>query len=373
MRLADFIERDLEAILREWETFAGSQLPAAATMNALSLRDHAEQILGAVAKDLRTAQTRQQQRLKSHGLAEVLAGAPETAAQTHGLLRARSGFDIHQLAAEYRALRASVLRLWMDRCHPQAAELDDMVRFNEAIDQALAESIGFFTERVERARHLLLGMLAHDMRTPLQAVMASAQLLVAAPEGEPAAQAARRVLDGAGRIRSLLNDLLDLGRSQLGLALPVAPHETDLAPLLAQELDSLRTLYPQRELLLHCEGDCRGRWDGMRVQQLVENLVVNAVKYGDPGRPVLVSARGEPQAVVLEVRNGSADVDAERLATLFDPLRRGLADDADRRSGDGLGLGLYIAREIGRAHGGDVTVAARDGQTVFTCTLPRQG
>src|SRR6185369_2801484 len=128
-------------------------------MDSLALRDHAEQILQAVAKDLSTAQTREAQTAKSLGLAPKIIGAPETAAQTHALLRARSGFNINQLAAEYRALRASVLRLWADACKPERADLEDTIRFNEAIDQALAESIGFYSTQVELARNLVLGML----------------------------------------------------------------------------------------------------------------------------------------------------------------------------------------------------------------------
>ena len=109
MRLADFILRDMEPILAAWEAFASVQLPAAKHMKSLALRDHARQILEAVAKDLSTSQSREAQTAKSLGQAPLLIGAPETAAQTHALLRAQSGFDINQLAAEYRALRASVL------------------------------------------------------------------------------------------------------------------------------------------------------------------------------------------------------------------------------------------------------------------------
>ncbi|WP_176044664.1 RsbRD N-terminal domain-containing protein, partial [Paraburkholderia phenoliruptrix] len=116
MRLADFILRDMEPILAQWEAFAGTLLPAAGNLQSSGLRDHAQQILQAVVKDLQTSQTRQAQREKSMGRAPVLIDATETAAQTHALLRARAGFNINQLAAEYRALRASVLRLWMDDC-----------------------------------------------------------------------------------------------------------------------------------------------------------------------------------------------------------------------------------------------------------------
>ena len=118
MRLSDFILRDMEPILEQWEASAGTLLPAAGYMDRTELRDHAEHILRAVAKDLLTPQTSEAQAEKSRGLAPRLTDARETAAETHALLRARSGFHINQLAAEYRALRASVLRLWIDTCQP---------------------------------------------------------------------------------------------------------------------------------------------------------------------------------------------------------------------------------------------------------------
>src|SRR5690606_2204141 len=122
-------------------------------------------------------QTREAQSEKSKGRAPTQAGAPETAAQTHAVLRARSGFDINQLVAEYRALRASVLRLWMDAHSLERSGVEDVIRFNEAIDQAVAESVGHFHMQVERARNLLLGTLGHDMRSPLNTILVTASYL----------------------------------------------------------------------------------------------------------------------------------------------------------------------------------------------------
>src|SRR5687767_8767135 len=159
MRQAEFILRNMETILEEWESFASTLLPAAADMGSHALRDDAKEILEAVAKDISTPQTKEAQAEKSKSPGPKLSGASETAAQAHAVLRARSGFDINQLVAEYRALRASVLRLWMDACSPDERNLEDVVRFNEAIDQAIAESISFFSAQVDQTRNLLLGML----------------------------------------------------------------------------------------------------------------------------------------------------------------------------------------------------------------------
>jgi hypothetical protein len=119
-------------------------------MASLELRDHAQQILEAVAADLSTSQSPEEQAAKSMGLAPVPFPARETAAQTHAVLRAKSGYDIKQLVSEYRALRASVLSMWVDACRPAAPNLQDVIGFDEAIDQAVAESVGRFSAQVDQ-------------------------------------------------------------------------------------------------------------------------------------------------------------------------------------------------------------------------------
>ena len=231
MRLADFILRDMERILVQWEAFAGGMLPAAASMASLALRDHAQPMLEAVCRDLRTAQSRGAQLDKSRGRAPRLMGAPETAAQTHALLRAKSGFTINQLAAEYRALRASVLRLWMDAGDLDETGLEDVIRFNEAIDQALSESIAFFSVRVSQGRDLFLGMLGHDLRTPLQTIQMTATYLAALNAGAKISEAAARLINSGARMNALLNDLLDFNRTKLGLGIHTAPIAVDVGAL----------------------------------------------------------------------------------------------------------------------------------------------
>src|SRR4029450_10429897 len=268
MRLADFILRDMESILVEWEAFAATLFPAAASMTPLALRDEAKEILEAVAKDLSTPQTKQAQIDKSKGRAPKLMDAPETAAQTHAILRARSGLDINQLASEYRALRASVLRLWTESCQPGDINLEDVIRFNEAIDQALAESIGFFSEQVELARNLLLGIIGHDMRNPLNAIQLTASYLAALNAGAEVSEAAFRLIRSGASINALLDDLVDFNRTKLGLGINITLANTDLAKVFADEVEQLREAHPGHPLELEVIGDTRGLWDGRRMQQL---------------------------------------------------------------------------------------------------------
>jgi signal transduction histidine kinase len=371
MRLADFILRNMEAIVAQWEAFAATLLPAAANMKSPALRDHAQQILQAVAKDLSTAQTREAQFEKSKGHAPRLIDAPETAAQTHAILRARSGFDIRQLAAEYRALRASILRLWMDECPRDELDMDDIIRLNEAIDQALAESLGHFSAQVEQARNLLLGMLGHDMRSPLQTIQMTASYLVALNAGENVTRAGSRLIRSGARMHALLDDLCDFNRTKLGLGINIAPTQVDLAAVFGDELDQLRTIHPDRRLRLAIAGECRGVWDGQRLQQMLGNLVLNAIRYGAPDTPVRVSVTGEDADVRIVVANNGAAIAPADIEQIFEPLKRGADHEEKYEEDSHLGLGLYIVREIVKAHGGEIDVRSEQGETAFSVRLPR--
>lgn len=373
MRLADFILRDMEGILPDWEAFASAQLPAAATMNSLALRDHAQQILEAVAQDIKTPQTRDEQMQKSLGRTPQTVGAAHTAAQTHAHLRARSGFEIVQMAAEYRALRTSVLRRWADAFEPAATDLQDMIRFNEAMDQAIAESIATFTEQTDQARNLFLGMLGHDMRGPLSTIQLSAGYLAKLNAGDNVSAPVNRILRSSRRMQALLDDLLDFNRIRFGLGIHITPTEVDLADEFAVELQQLRAAHPGRTIELEVSGDVRGSFDTNRLDQVFGNLVSNALRYGDPDAPVRAVLTGLPSEVTLAVKNRGPMIESSYLAQIFDPLKRGPAHQAGSGREGNLGLGLYIAREIATAHGGTMDARSGDTETVFTMRLPRMG
>jgi signal transduction histidine kinase len=370
MRLADFIERNSEAILAEWETFAGSLLPAAGGLDAVALRDHAELILLAIAKDLRTAQTREEQHRKSKGGAIVQADAPETAAETHALARANQGFTIRPLVAEYRALRASVLRLWGDSSDCEATELPDIGRFNEAIDQALAESVDRYVGEVDRWRHVFLGVLGHDLRGPLNAILLTAQALSMTNAGAPASEHTARLMRSGERMKELLDDLLDYSRTSLDLGIPILPRECDLATACEEEIELLRAAWPAASIRLVTHGSAQGWWDPSRLKQMVSNLINNAVKFGDQPGTVIATLHGNDEAQVsLVVENTGPHISKKVLSSFFDPMRMG----AERADGStSLGLGLFIVRQIALAHGGRVDVESANGRTAFTVVLPRR-
>jgi signal transduction histidine kinase len=370
MRLGDFILENRETITAKWEAFAATLLPTAANMPSPAPRSRAEEILDAIARYLSTAQTGEPQSEKSKGHVPQVAGASDTAAMTHGMSRAHSGFNIIQLVAEYRALRASVLRLRMDDTSLGPTDMEDVIRFNEAIDQAVAESVGHFHAHMERGRNLLLGMLGHDMRSPLNTIVTTASYIAALDAGEKVSSAASRLIKSGESLQALLDDLVDFNRTKLGLSLNMEASEVDMADVIANEVEQLRGAHPSRQIEMTVSGDTRGRWDGARVQQIVRNLVSNAVKYGSSDTPVSLLLRGEKTGVRLEVTNSGPAIDQRVLARIFDPLERASPKGDSRDIKDGLGLGLYIAREIAAAHGGTIDVHCDGGETTFAVRFP---
>ena len=375
MTLAKFIHENIDAILAEWESFALTLHPAAETMTALALRNHAKEILLAMARDLEAAQTDAQQTDKSKGWAPVLEGK-ETAAATHGALRHLVGFDLRQLAAEYRALRASVLKLWREHQSMQEDPmLTEITRFNEAVDQALAESIASYSDEVANSRDTFLAILGHDLRSPLSAVSMSAQYLATSgkvvAEGQPALVRIRR---SVLTMSLMIKDLLEYTRARLGKRIPVTPLAYDVGQVCEAAHDEVLAAHPDRVFDLEMDGDLRAEVDPARLGQVLSNLLNNAIQYGALGFPITLSARGERDIVVIEVKNQGPAIPEDALQVIFNPLvqlrtEHGGSPDPLSTS---LGLGLFIAREIVMGHGGTLKVESSSPEgTVFRVALPR--
>lgn len=373
MRLSDFIASNAEPVLAEWEAFARTHIPAGESMDVAGLRDHAAEILKAVARDLRTPQTECERGEKAQGDAEPHPGAPDTAAETHGALRAEAGFTLAQMVSEFRALRASVIRLWRATQTPAPTDFEDLMRFNEAIDQALAESVSRYARDLEHSKEMFLAILGHDVRTPLGAIMMSATgLLMSQNLGQPQQAAASRILTSGTRIQQLVNDLLDFTRTRLGAGIPLLCAALDLGEVCRQVVDEAAAYHPDRELRFEASGPERGSWDGARMGQALANLVGNAGQHGAADTPVSVTLRGTADEVVVAVHNMGPVIPAGQMHLIFSPLKR-IARGATRPHDSGsMGLGLYIASEIVRAHGGRIDVASSEAAgTTFTVHLPR--
>lgn len=372
MSFSDFIEKNMERLLSEWEEFARTHLPAAGVLDREQLRNGAEAILRAVAADMRMLQSDEHQKQKSRGLRPGNAPAVTETGKAHALDRLGSGFTLNQLVSEYRALRASVIRYWTAEMGDSDREqFDELVRFNEALDQSLTEAIRWFDQGAERSRNLFLGILSHDLRDPLSAAVAAIELQRVTRHDEDAhRKATDKVRRNIAHMESLIQDLLDFARTRLGSPMPLALESADLSAVCREVVELFQLSHPERDIVLDCRGDLTGTWDADRIHQLLANLLRNALEHGAPDRPVTVTAAGETDEVVVSVHNSGPPVPPELRHTIFEPLTR--ADSGGNSLTRNLGLGLYIVRQIARAHAAhlDIHSNAEDG-TTFTVRLPR--
>lgn len=233
--------------------------------------------------------------------------------------------------------------------------------------QALAHELRARTEAL-RINEMFMAVLSHDLRTPLQSIVAAATVLKRQPPPDKAALMADRVLGASQRMGHMIEDLLDVTRIRQagGLALQLGP--AHMQTLVQRTLDEVATSHPERPIDSTLAGDMAGTWDAERLCQVVTNLVGNALHHGSADHPVCIAVDGtRPEEVSIAVSNGGT-IPAGLLPHLFDPFRGGEREPGRHQ---GLGLGLFIAHQIVRAHHGTIEARSHNDVTTFRVTLPR--
>jgi signal transduction histidine kinase len=245
----------------------------------------------------------------------------------------------------------------------------ELIAFHLYAGRQLADSQAALLDEREtaRLREQFIAVLGHDLRNPLGSIASSAHVLAKMPLPEPAPKMVGIMQKSVRRMAGLIDDVLDFARGRMGggLALTLSADES-LAPALEQVVAELRMAFPDRAIETDfAPGDCV-KCDRARISQLLSNLVANALTYSAPGTPVRASTRFVDDHFELSVSNQGDPIAPEAMARLFSPYERG----AVRPSQQGLGLGLYIASEIARAHGGSLKVASTHAETRFTLRIP---
>ncbi len=376
MRLAEFILANREPILVEWEAFARTCAPASGSMDIVALRDHANEMLTVIAADLATPQAGHAQAEKSKGRAPGVDPDERTAAEEHGSGRAESGFTVEQMISEYRALRASVIRLWTKVQGELApSDVEDLTRFNEAIDQSLAESITRYTQDLDQSKEMFLAILGHDLRTPLGAVITSAKFMLETHElEEPYSTLTSRIVSSSVRMNHMVGALLDFTRSRLGGSIPIARDTMSMGKVVHDVVNEIAAANPNRTIRIDARGGLEGHWDCARISQVLTNLIGNALEHGAAQEEVTVDVRGDEKEVAIAIHNEGTPIPADRLNGIFNPMRaqQRMGRAASTGPSGNLGLGLYIAERIVNAHKGRIDVESRKQRgTTFTVHLPR--
>jgi signal transduction histidine kinase len=253
-------------------------------------------------------------------------------------------------------------------CYPGPRSFTDTER---SLATAIAHQIAFAVDRqlAAQERERVLGIVGHDLRNPLNAISVSAKLLLRRDVPEVVTKPVRRIVTSAERMERLIAQLLAFTQARHGSGLVLHRRPTDLADVAQLVLEETEAANPSKTVRLRVLGDSSGEWDPDRLSEVLSNLLGNAVQHGGDG-PVDVRVRAEGTEVLVEVHNDGPVIPPAVLPSLFDPFRRGAGKDRVRSSS--VGLGLYISREIIRAHGGSIDArSSEDEGTTFAFRLPR--
>lgn len=223
-------------------------------------------------------------------------------------------------------------------------------------------------EEEARFREQFIAILGHDLRNPLAAINAATRMLQRKEEDPTKQQLMVGIQDSVSRMSALINDMMDFARARLGNGINLAtPTDCALHKVLNQTLEEIRLAHPQTRFEAEFDFADPVRVDSMRITQLVSNLLSNAATHGDNAEPVRLRVTDKRDHFVLCVHNSGTPIPAERQIGIFEPFS-GFEPDEDQK---GLGLGLYIADQIARAHGGAMHLASDEAGTRFTFTMPR--
>lgn len=354
MSVADRIRARKTAISARWGQEVLREVPALAAMSATALVDHLPEFLEGLARWI-------------EGDVGDARDAFAALADGHALQRHAAGVELEALTREYAILRRVILEEMVAVTPPEDLVLG-VVALAAGIDRAIAGAVHRYASARDHVRERFIGILAHDLRDPLTAVMMSANLLADLTLSPKQRQLVERITRSAGRIERMIDDVLDFARGRLDGGIPVSPGLVDMREVCAAAVEEARAGTPDRPVRLEAEGDLRGFWDRDRARQAMSNLVANARTHGQGEIVVRAYERDDRHAVVTTVTNAGPPIPPELLARLFDPFARASAPGTR----GGLGLGLYIVDQIARAHGARTSVASTaDEGTTFTIEWPR--
>jgi signal transduction histidine kinase len=308
-----------------WTNAVISELPSLKELDEPSLIDHVPEFLDGLAAWIEGDTSR-----ASRGFIALADG--------HALQRLAKGIDLTTLTREYALLRTAILRELVELSDgEQVAE--SLVRINQGMDAAVHEAVLRYAQRRDQIRDRFIGILAHDLRSPLAAVLMGAVRVMAMSEGRDDTLYRTGVLinRSAERMSRMVHDVIEFARGQLGGDIPIDLARGDLGEIARNAVEELRAGHPDRKIDVDTSGNLDGQWDRDRVMQLVSNLVSNALSYG------------------------------------VDPIVVRVSESADQPHGrTGLGLGLYIVRQIALGHGAHCSVTStEDDGTTFVVEWPR--
>jgi signal transduction histidine kinase len=377
--LAALLSDHRAEILQRWKArvLADPHVPEANRLAVPALEDHLPSLLDELIDALDPERTRE-------ALASgTLSFGALVLSQMHGQARQRSGYALESAIRELSLFRVVLLELVLDEAVRERSEnpitpatIDGLLLMHRAIDECMAVSASEIQrqshatlENEREVRERFIAVLAHDLRSPLANVVSSAELLLRQAPLKSQVRTLERIVQGARRIGRMVDDLLEFAEVRTG-QIPIRRKAGEIAPIIRELVESFGATHPQRATIVTTETPGEGEWDADRVAQILNNLLLNADAHSPTGSPVSVTVRDDGDFVILDVHNRGDPIPPEDLPRIFEPFHRGTRTTPATR---GLGLGLYIVREIVRACRGTIEVQSREGTgTRFIVRLARR-
>ncbi|MHC8326045.1 PAS domain-containing sensor histidine kinase [Pseudomonas sp. LB1P83] len=251
---------------------------------------------------------------------------------------------------------------------------EELLSKKTAADAALLEAQTQLNLAYEKAKRRasfaeqMVAIVSHDLKTPLTAIKMASDILARGQRTAKETKMLGHISQSAERAQRMIADLLDFALARVGRGIGISPTSLDLHSFVSQSVDELRVAFPEAKLFHQSIGTGSAHLDADRVQQIIGNLVANSVAYGDLQQPITITSRLMDDQAVVSVQNHGPVIPESLMAILFEPMTRGTETDSNVRS---VGLGLFIVREIAKAHGGDVSVnSSLEGGTVFSVYFP---
>jgi signal transduction histidine kinase len=358
-RAAEKLHRENEHVMRTWEARVRARIPPARAHGKLALRDSLPKFIHNLAVAL------------NPDTEQKLASEDNDVCQVHGAERALTpGYALDDMILEYAILCSTVFELLEAGKDQGPLAKEDRDTIVDSVIGAISEASLQYVATQQMLRDQFIATLSHDLRGPLTAIKVAAGLVQRqAEKPELARTYAGRIIENVNRTDKMIRDLLDTHRVRAGERLPLTLEPCDLYTIVQDVCQELASIYGER-FVVRSESDIRGVWSGEGLRRVVENLLTNAVKYGNKESDIIVTLKNFPgERASLEVLNFGNPIPASEIETLFDPFSR--TSSAKSSSKQGWGLGLTLVKGMAEAHGGSVSVSSDEAGTTFRVELPK--
>ncbi|MEP0892423.1 HAMP domain-containing sensor histidine kinase [Leptolyngbya sp. FACHB-16] len=358
---SDRLKQNTQRIMRMWEERARDEVGASIHQNSLVLQNSLPQYLNQLVDELSNKIERTSARIKADQLESTRIG------KQHGHERAGfSDYSMPQLIFEYHILRQVIFQVLEEESLLKTRERDIII---DSIEQAVNDAATQFSQTLRDIQELFMVTLTHDLRGPLNVIKMGTQLTLRRLEqGDTHVNIAAKMLNAVDRLDSMIQNLLDASRLRSGQSLRLEFEECSLDSLVRDVAEDLSFAYGKNRFVVIADVDVRGNCSLKEIRRVIENLAINAVKYGAPDTPITLTLQQNETQISLTIHNEGEPIAPDAQSILFQQFRR--TTSAEDQTG--WGLGLFLAKSIIEAHQGTIEVESAEGKgTSFIIKLPK--